>query len=940
MKTHMNLKRVPWQSLKTRLTLFTLAIFLAGVWALSFYATRLLKSDMEKLLGEQQFQTVSLVATQIHEELQVRQDWLVQIAQKIDAPMVADPAALQDYLDQRMVLLQMFNGGVFATGVDGTAIADVPLSTGRIGTNYMDRDFVSVALKEGKTQIGRPVMGKKMGAPVIGIVTPLRNSTGQVIGTLVGSINLGKPNFLDKITQSHYGKTGGYLLTAPQHRLIVTASEKSRIMQTLPPAGVNSMLDRYMQGFEGYGISVNSRGVEELTAAKGIPVTGWFMGAVVPTAEAFAPVYAMQQRMLLATFLLTLLTGALIWWVLKRQLTPLVATADAMATLADSGKIPQPLSSTDKGEIGLLVAAFNRILEKSVQREASLKASESFKDVVLNTLDAEIAVVDRTGVILAVNARWQQFAVANSLEPGEPAQHTGVGSNYLAVCSVDADVQSDGGLTARAGLQAVLDGRLPSFSCEYPCDSPTQQRWFAMMAMPLGEAGRGGAVITHTDISPRKQSEKAMQRMQTMMERTESMAHLASFQWEVDTNTVTWSPEMFRLFGRDPALGVPNLEGQAQLYTPSSTQTLYAAVDKALADGTPYDLELTAVQTDGQQRKVFAKGFPERNGSARVVRIYGLVQDITERKSKEEKIRLAANVFSHAREGITIANADGIIIDVNEAFTRITGYSREEVIGQNPRILQSGRQDPAFYEAMWRDLTGPGHWSSEIWNKRKNGEVYAELLTISAVRDAQGHTQNYVALFSDITGIKEQQSQLEHIAHFDALTNLPNRRMLDDRLSQAIATSRRSGHYGALMFLDLDNFKPLNDQHGHAVGDLLLVEVARRLSACVREVDTVARTGGDEFVVALCELETDKAKSSEMAAGVAEKIRLSLALPYWLTVAKPGQGAVTIEHHCSASIGVVLFMGHEDSQTDLMKRADAAMYRAKAAGRNVVRFYE
>jgi diguanylate cyclase (GGDEF)-like protein/PAS domain S-box-containing protein len=680
--------------------------------------------------------------------------------------------------------------------------------------------------------------------------------------------------------------------------------------------------------------------VEELSAAKGIPVAGWFIGAVVPTAEAFALVNTMQQRMLLATLLLTLLTGALIWWVLKRQLAPLLATAGAMTALADSKQIPQPLAETHHGEIGLLVAGFNRILEKSVQREASLKASESFKDVVLNSLDAEIAVVDRTGVILAVNARWQQFAVANSLVPGEPAQHTGVGTNYLAVCGVGADGDTDGVLTAHAGLQAVLEGRLPSFSCEYPCDSPTQQRWFAMMAMPLGEAGRGGAVITHTDISPRKQSEKAMQRMQTMMERTESMAHLASFQWEVDTNTVTWSPEMFRLLGRDPALGVPNLEGQAQLYTPASTQILFEAVSKAVADGTPYDLELTAVRPDGERRHVFARGFPERDGNARVVRIYGLVQDITERKRKEETIRLAASVFSHAREGITIANADGIIIDINEAFSRITGYSREEAIGQNPRILQSGRHDKAFYETMWRDLTGPGHWSSEIWNQRKNGEVYAELLTISAVRDAQGNTQNYVALFSDITGIKEQQNQLEKIAHFDALTNLPNRRMLEDRLNQAMATSKRNGLFGALMFLDLDNFKPLNDTHGHSVGDLLLVEVARRLSACVREVDTVARTGGDEFVVVLSELDADQAQSRELAAGVAEKIRLSLAAPYRLTVAKPGQNETTVEHHCSVSIGVVLFTNHAASQPDVVKWADAAMYQAKAAGRNVVRFYE
>jgi diguanylate cyclase (GGDEF)-like protein/PAS domain S-box-containing protein len=370
---------------------------------------------------------------------------------------------------------------------------------------------------------------------------------------------------------------------------------------------------------------------------------------------------------------------------------------------------------------------------------------------------------------------------------------------------------------------------------------------------------------------------------------------------------------MFRLFGRDPALGIPNLEGQAQLYTEASTQILFAAVSKAVADGTPYEIELMAVQPDGEQRPCIAKGFPVRDDGDRVVRLYGLVQDITERTRKDEKIRLAANVFSHARE---------------------------EVIGQNPRILQSGRQDKAFYEAMWRDLTGPGNWSSEIWNQRKNGEVYAELLTISAVRDAQGAAQQYVALFSDITGIKEHQYQLEHIAHFDALTNLPNRRMLEDRLNQAMATSKRNGLYGALMFLDLDNFKPLNDTHGHGVGDLLLVEIARRLSACVREVDTVARSGGDEFVVVLSELDADKVKSGELAAGVAEKIRLSLAAPYWLTVVAPGLNTTTIEHHCSASIGVALFTNHETSQPDVMKWADAAMYQAKAAGRNVVRFYE
>ena len=191
-----------------------------------------------------------------------------------------------------------------------------------------------------------------------------------------------------------------------------------------------------------------------------------------------------------------------------------------------------------------------------------------------------------------------------------------------------------------------------------------------------------------------------------------------------------------------------------------------------------------------------------------------------------------------------------------------------------------------------------------------------------------------------LDSLAQQREAVRQLAFYDPLTGLPNRRMLDDRLNQAMATSKRSELFGALMFLDLDNFKPLNDTHGHGVGDLLLIEVAKRLTDCVREVDTVARIGGDEFVVMLSELDVDKAKSTEQAAGVAEKVRLSLAAPYRLTVTQPGESDTMVEHHCTASIGVVLFINHEASQIDLMKWADAAMYQAKDAGRNVVRFYD
>ena len=882
---------------------------------------------MERLLGEQQFSVVTAVAKEINDNLVDRQQALENIAKQMDADLLVNPQVLQASLERRALLPLLFNAGAWVAGPDGTAIASLPHSANRLGINYMDRDFMVATLKEGKAAVGKPIMGKQLNSPVFAMSVPVRDAQGKVIGAFVGVTDLGKPSFLDKITENRFGQTGGYFLIAPQHKLFVTATDRSRIMQPVPGPGINVMHDRYMQGYTGYGLAVSSRGVLELSATKDIPAAGWYAVAILPAQEAFEPIARMQERLLWATLLLTLLTGALTWWVLKRQLSPLMDTASALTALADSDQLPKPLPTTYTSEVGQLVTGFNRILQTWVRREESLKASESFKDVILNSLDAEIAVVDHHGVIQAVNARWQQFSVANSAEPGQAAKNTGVGTNYLAVCCASTDAPTDGGLTVAAGLQAVLEGHLPRFTCEYPCDTPTQQRWFALMAMPLGEHGQGGAVISHTDITPRKQAEQAMQRMKTMMDHTESMAHLASFQWEVATNTTTWSPELFRFFKLDPALGTPNLEGQARLYTPASLKLLYDAVDKALAHGMPYELELTAVRSDGAERPCIVKAFPQRDANGRVAHIVGLVQDMTEIRRKDEQLRLAASVFTHAREGITITNAEGIIIDVNEAFTRITGYPREEVIGQNPRVLKSDRQDAVFYAAMWRSLTEAGHWGGEIWNRRKNGEVYAEMLTISAVRDERGDTRHYMALFADITAIKAHQSQLEHIAHFDALTHLPNRLLLADRLQQAMAQTQRRGTQLAVVYLDLDGFKNVNDQHGHDAGDQLLIALATAMKDTLREGDTLARIGGDEFVAVLIDLD-----------GI-ESCKHMLARLLGAASAPVNLGTVTLR--CSASLGATFYPQDQHIEPDqLLRQADQAMYQAKLAGKNRYQFFD
>jgi diguanylate cyclase (GGDEF)-like protein/PAS domain S-box-containing protein len=294
--------------------------------------------------------------------------------------------------------------------------------------------------------------------------------------------------------------------------------------------------------------------------------------------------------------------------------------------------------------------------------------------------------------------------------------------------------------------------------------------------------------------------------------------------------------------------------------------------------------------------------------------------DISERKIAESKLSLAASVFSHAREGILITDQNATIVDVNETFTQITGYSREEAIGQNPRILQSGRHSKDFYSTLWDSLIEKGHWCGEFWNRRKDGEVFAELVTISAVYDAIGQVSNYVGLFNDITPMKMHQAELEHIAHFDGLTSLPNRLLLSDRLNQALIHSQRRELSLAVLYLDLDGFKAVNDQYGHEVGDQLLIAVSTRMKDSLREGDTLARMGGDEFVAVLVDLE----QTTDYE-------------PILFRLLKAASAPVQIDEvilTVSASIGVTLSPRNGIEPDQLIRQADQAMYQAKQSGKN------
>ncbi|MFA5081102.1 MAG: PAS domain S-box protein [Hydrogenophilaceae bacterium] len=363
------------------------------------------------------------------------------------------------------------------------------------------------------------------------------------------------------------------------------------------------------------------------------------------------------------------------------------------------------------------------------------------------------------------------------------------------------------------------------------------------------------------------------------------------------------------------------------------------AIRLAFRDATGYSGNILNYRKDGSTFWNELTISPVRDEQGQLTHFVGITRDITERKHSEDALRIAAVAFE-SQEGMVITDADSVILKVNRAFTEATGYTAEEAVGRTPRLFKSGRHGADFYAGMWDSIKRTGCWQGEVWDRRKNGEIYPKWLTVTAVKSDDGTVTHYVGTQTDISARKAAEDEIKNMAFYDPLTQLPNRRLLSDRLSQALAASQRSGRYGALMFLDLDNFKPLNDTHGHVVGDFLLIDAANRLSNCVREMDTVARFGGDEFVVMLQDLHADKAESTSQAKIVAEKIRIALSEPYRLTTRQEGKGEATIEHHCTASIGVALFIDHETDQKDILNWADAAMFAAKEAGRNLIRFYD
>jgi diguanylate cyclase (GGDEF)-like protein/PAS domain S-box-containing protein len=575
----------------------------------------------------------------------------------------------------------------------------------------------------------------------------------------------------------------------------------------------------------------------------------------------------------------------------------------AMASIA-------PLKDLAGNISGFVAVEEDITLRRQAERET--REREAFLRTLIESLPDTLLVLDYAG------------RVRHYRPPDSPGLLAGgdwfVGRHYVEVVPPE--------------IAAQLNALLPEMrygakrrGFEYTLGAGAARRHFSasIRAISAEDPGHDGFVVLARDVSEaialQRQIVRAEARFRTLLEEIE---HVAVQGYNAQRRVVFWNKASERLYGysRDEAVG-RRIE---DLVIPDALRSEFlTAIDRWLTDGVEIAPgELTLRDKAGGEVHVYSCHALQYNAAGEP-EMFCLDVDLSERRKAEAQMRQALVVFNASNQGIMTTDAQGVITSINPAFSDITGYAASEVIGHKSSIFKSGRHDQAFYETMWQSLSQAGSWEGEIWNRRKNGELYPQWLTISAVRDEMNRVVEYVGLFSDISLRKQQEELIWRQANFDSLTGLANRNLLKDRLERALAQARRNDRLVGLLYLDLDRFKEVNDRYGHAVGDELLVDVARRLTACVREQDTVARLGGDEFTLVIHD-----AASVDDLRRIAEKVVEALRKPFHLS-----RGAASV----AASVGIAVFPDDGEDVDTLLRNADAAMYAAKAEGRErIVRF--
>lgn len=929
-------------SLKTKVTVFTLILFLFSVGTLTLQFSTHLRQELEVSLSNQQLSEVTFVAERIDSAVKLRIDSLALIASTITPSKLGHPEQLTAFLAERKAIYKLYPLGVIVIDKHGRGIADFPQAENRAHADFSQRDFYLKVISTGKPFISKPGFGRFIKDPRLVIAVPIFDGHGGNAGVLAGVVSLSDNSLLsDFDTQAHLN-TSGYLVASPRDKLFVAATDKSRILQPLPEPGINKMHDRYMQGFEGSGIAVNSRGVEELSSARQIPSAGWFVVGVMPTAQAFKRITHIRNEAILASSVILLLAIPLLWLFLRHELLPLQRSVNRIQQLTRH-KTLDTLPLEGSPEIQQMQSSFNQLQTYIADDERLLRENEAlYHAMFVNNTAIKLLLDPASGSIIDANPAAEQYygwsiaqmrkmnIVDLSTQPYE--------QSHQEMARTASEQRRFFHSRHRLASGEVRDVEVHSANVNfrgnallYSIITDVTERELALRREKMRSDVLEG-------LAQGKTSADILNDIIRLVESEQPDARCAILQIDKDGKRLSLraAPSLPPAYHHTlDGLEINSGAGSCSLAAASGQRVIIADIQKhrflpefkSLALRTDISACWTEpiLSSSGKMLGTFSiyltrAGEPDAAQITLIEQMSKLAGIAMERQQDEESLRLSATVFQTSSEAIVITDENNHIITVNPAFSQITQYSPEEVIGRDPKLLSSGSQGVDFYREMWQSIISTGKWRGEILNRRKNGEMYAEWLNITTVYDASNNVQQRIAIFSDISDKKRTEAIIWEQANYDTLTGLPNRRLFHDRLALELRKADREDIHIALMFIDLDHFKEVNDTLGHDAGDLLLQDAARRIAKCVREADTLARLGGDEFTVILPGL-----SDTERLENVATSIIHSLSLPFQLD-------ASTI--YVSASIGITIFPSDARDISSLLKNADQAMYVAKSQGRN------
>ncbi len=467
----------------------------------------------------------------------------------------------------------------------------------------------------------------------------------------------------------------------------------------------------------------------------------------------------------------------------------------------------------------------------------------------------------------------------------------------------------------------VNEEHVKSFELAYLRKDGSQVPVLLSASVVKHSSGRAkGIICLAQDITKLKKADDDLKKISLSLENAQRIGRMGNWDWDLVTNEILWSDEIYRIFGYEPKSVKPSFELFSNAVHPADRDYVNESIRKAAEEREPYSIDHRIILPDGLEKIVHEDGEVTYDSNGKAVKMTGAVQDITERKNAEDQLALASKVFESAAEGVMVSDSYGTILSVNPAFTKITGFTAEEALGKNPNILRSDRHDQAFYDNMWKKLITEGAWQGEIWNRRKSGKAYPEWLNITAIKNQQGKTERYVAVFHDLTDIIESREKVEYQANHDALTGLPNRVLFMDRLKVGIRLAQRIEKKLAVLSIGIDRFSSINESFGHIMGDGVLQAVGDKLKEYVHESDTVSRYSGDEFTILLEDID-----SIDDAVKHANEILEGMEKPFTVN----GK-----ELFITVSVGVTIYPDDGNKEDALISNAVTAMARAKEEGRN------